>query len=718
MCIVLLKFRYSHTSRVEATAKLINSLKTAAPRSLSAHPCVSLNMSERHEYPKTPPLVKHDLLDGIGEPLPSSPIPDLSHFKSPPTSNVSALKSTLATIYTFKDSPSPPHSPRLPVTALVSIPLGVPVSSLPTMTIAVKNAHRHKLDPKSAKNSTAFKHFLTHLHTHEAGAYIHGVGIILPPASVDGDDGYHARIVHCVDFTSLVSIVAKVTQAPSLWDPDDGLSSSTGSSSSPRVQSSIDFALSSQPAPSAANSSPVLTSSTPPLLWSPDEWVEPTYLSNVDDDDDEDLMDIVASDTVVSQLLSQAPPPASAPDVSSFHKDTSAAAADVFYSQLSRSQGSRADSYIYHMRNFNGWVKATLIALSSPQNPSKSGLTVLDLACGKGGDLQKWALHKNSIRKYVGVDVARGSLKEAAERATSNNQLSRLKSISFVVADLGSDVIGCKSKRKLLTWSKQSPEFSPTRSGGVSPTEQFDMVSIQFAIHYMMSSEERARRFMKTVGDLMSIGGILIVTTIDARVVAELLMSTGKVGASEDTTLSVGSGMCRLKFSADVVDKIFSPNPSYGLEYKFQLLDTPGSSAVDLPEWLCPAPLLSSLAAEAGMDMIEHKNFHEFFQDYHKSNESLLYGMNVLGYDGKVSQDEWDISRLYCVMKFQKIRDSAMQGEEFEEADEPDEPEPAEASKPLSFAEAMMKAKRDMGEEAWAALSSEEKSNHVKKLLS
>lgn len=44
---------------------------------------------------------------------------------------------------------------------------------------------------------------------------------------------------------------------------------------------------------------------------------------------------------------------------------------------------------------------------------------MLDLACGKGGDLGKWATHPDGIEKYVGSDIAFGSLEHLVERLAS-----------------------------------------------------------------------------------------------------------------------------------------------------------------------------------------------------------------------------------------------------------------------------------------------------------
>jgi mRNA (guanine-N7-)-methyltransferase len=206
-----------------------------------------------------------------------------------------------------------------------------------------------------------------------------------------------------------------------------------------------------------------------------------------------------------------------------YHADVGAAAADAFYSGLTRSLDTRADSRIYHMRAFNGWVKATQIQELDPKTTnatakgsrgkaaggggSDQGLRLLDLACGKGGDLGKWVLHPRGISNYVGIDVARGSLRDAAIRARTPNLRSKLPRCTFTCADLGSDVPGRlksnlssrKSDRmqKLLSWSLQNddptnvtgpPKFRMVRGGGISPNDRFDVVSIQFAIHYMMST--------------------------------------------------------------------------------------------------------------------------------------------------------------------------------------------------------------------------------------
>eukprot|EP00984_Skeletonema_dohrnii_P020995 scaffold10381_cov144-Skeletonema_dohrnii-CCMP3373.AAC.1 len=414
-----------------------------------------------------------------------------------------------------------------------------------------------------------------------------------------------------------------------------------------------------------------------------------------------------------------------------FHANAGAAAADAFYSGLTRTLDTRADSRLYHMRAFNGWVKATQIAELDPdisfaanngkKRSRRAPLRVLDLACGKGGDLGKWTLHQRGVENYVGVDVARGSLIDAAIRARtmSKRKTCKLRKCTFTLADLGEDVPGRKRSenankmQKLLTWTMQNetnaekevdPKFVALEGGGIAETDKFDVVSIQFAIHYMMQTRKRARRFFHTVSSLLEIGGNLIATTIDARVVIEKLMALGldlhfdemdqheevdkssneaihhngnkrrKVNDENEVTVKVGNGVCRLKFDPAVVRKVFEPSNSieemFGLQYTFTLVEGSDHAAgvgeaVDLPEWLTPIPALEELAEEAGLKMEYASNFHSFYQERKDpakfpAAHNALYNMKVLNRNGSISEQEWNVSRMYVAIKFRKVRESSI----------------------------------------------------------
>ena len=268
------------------------------------------------------------------------------------------------------------------------------------------------------------------------------------------------------------------------------------------------------------------------------------------------------------------------------------------------------------------------------------------------------------------------ALVDAALRA--RKMRNRMKLCTFSCADLGHDVPGRlrsskhKHMQKLLTWSLQNekphesnpPEFKMLRGGGIKQEDRFDVVSIQFAIHYMMQTRKRARRFFRTVSQLLDVGGNLIATTIDARIVIAHLMNLGLNLHFDDPSgkdiggepiISVGGGACRITFDAPTVKQIFEehkgelPENLFGLQYTFTLVE--GSDhgagvgdAVNLPEWLIPIPILEALGKEVGLEVEYAHNFHEFYKirsdpSSHAASHSSLYNMKVLNRNGSISEE-------------------------------------------------------------------------------
>lgn len=85
------------------------------------------------------------------------------------------------------------------------------------------------------------------------------------------------------------------------------------------------------------------------------------------------------------------------PIYKSIDKDVSSSVADHYNARPNVQPEVRGRSDIIHLRDFNNWTKSVLIR----EFVSQRNLKVLDLACGKGGDLFKW--DKARVSHVTGV---------------------------------------------------------------------------------------------------------------------------------------------------------------------------------------------------------------------------------------------------------------------------------------------------------------------------
>eukprot|EP01118_Nematostelium_gracile_P010476 TRINITY_DN3614_c0_g1_i1.p1 TRINITY_DN3614_c0_g1~~TRINITY_DN3614_c0_g1_i1.p1 ORF type:complete len:355 (-),score=81.92 TRINITY_DN3614_c0_g1_i1:71-1084(-) len=265
----------------------------------------------------------------------------------------------------------------------------------------------------------------------------------------------------------------------------------------------------------------------------------------------------------------------------------------------------RMESRVYHMKNFNNWVKSVLINSYVNRNDS-----VLDLGGGKGGDLKKWQHVK--IGHLVLADVAEHSVRPAVDRYNSNN--SNFPAV-FVVADC---------------WKKGWLDHIPREI-------LFDVVSCQFSFHYAFETEEKARNALYNITCRLKPGGTFIGTIPNAYWIVKKIRST--------PDLSFGNEIFCISFE----QKDFFP--PFGAEYLFQLEDS-----VDCPEFLVHMGVLQNLAAEYDLKLEYSAPFHNFFKDSLESRENveLLYRMKALNQESTISADEWEACGIYSVFVFKK----------------------------------------------------------------
>ncbi|KAL8733762.1 MAG: hypothetical protein Q9166_001956 [cf. Caloplaca sp. 2 TL-2023] len=187
----------------------------------------------------------------------------------------------------------------------------------------------------------------------------------------------------------------------------------------------------------------------------------------------------------------------------------------------------RTDSRIKGLRGFNNWVKSTIIHKFSP-NTDDSGtenpLLVLDIGCGKGGDLAKWAQAPQEVALYVGIDAAEISIDQARERYAQmgrgggrggrggrrgrdgygGGRSQQAFDAEFIVQDAFGRSIGNIPIVRDVGFDTKGG----SRWGGGG----FDVVSMMFCMHYAFEDEGKTRGMLQNIAGALKKGGKFIGT--------------------------------------------------------------------------------------------------------------------------------------------------------------------------------------------------------------
>ena len=277
--------------------------------------------------------------------------------------------------------------------------------------------------------------------------------------------------------------------------------------------------------------------------------------------------------------------------------------ADHYNAVKQRPVTERKDSKIINLRSFNNWIKSCLI-----NTYVKRGDHVLELACGKGGDLLKW--RQAGISYLLGADIADISIQNAQSRYNDRN-------FNFKADFACIDCFGVSLSQ-------------------VTKRQKFDIVSCQFALHYAFESESRARQALKNIGQHLVTDGYFIGTIPNSNLlVKKLLHASG---------LSFGNSIFNVRFENKTNFDI------YGHVYHFEL----DEAVNDCPEYLVHFETLITLAREYGMKLVLLKPFHFFYEEKLDEYFDLFQRMRVCA-NGAFDADCWEATGLYNVFAFKKL---------------------------------------------------------------
>ncbi|KAB8234888.1 mRNA (guanine-N7)-methyltransferase [Aspergillus alliaceus] len=315
----------------------------------------------------------------------------------------------------------------------------------------------------------------------------------------------------------------------------------------------------------------------------------------------------------------------------------------------------KTESKIKGLRSFNNWIKSTLIQKFSPDEEFLSRsvgtkewaddtappptqdrrLLVVDLGCGKGGDLGKWQLAPQTVDLYVGLDPAEVSIVQARERyngmRTGRGPRGRrgpLFHAEFFPKDCFGEYLG---DVPIVQQVGIDPNAGPggsvmsSRWGGGG----FDVVASMFTVHYAFESEEKARQMLRNVAGCLRKGGRFLGVCpnsdiISARV-AELNQKRKEREAvakkeeaepedgeveEDDNKIEWGNSIYRVKFPGDTPeDGVF--RPPFGWKYSYYMEE----AVEEIPEYVVPWEAFRALTEDYNLELQYRKPFLEVWED-------------------------------------------------------------------------------------------------------
>ncbi|KAL2821988.1 mRNA capping enzyme-domain-containing protein [Aspergillus granulosus] len=321
----------------------------------------------------------------------------------------------------------------------------------------------------------------------------------------------------------------------------------------------------------------------------------------------------------------------------------------------------KTESKIKGLRTFNNWVKSTLIQKFSPDEEfvarsvdskdwangaapptsEEKRLLVIDLGCGKGGDLGKWQLAPQPIDLYVGLDPADVSIDQARDRYNQmrsgrgpRGRRGPLFHAEFAPKDCFGEWLGdVPIVQQVGIESNVGPGGSvmASRWGGGG----FDVVASMFTIHYAFESEEKARQMLRNVAGCLKKGGRFLGVCPNSDVISAQVAAYHKKKKEREATakpedaepedgevedddkkLEWGNSIYRVRFPGSTPeDGVF--RPPFGWKYSYFMEE----AVEEIPEYIVPWEAFRALTEDYNLELQYRKPFLEVWKDEKDDSE-------------------------------------------------------------------------------------------------
>ena len=257
------------------------------------------------------------------------------------------------------------------------------------------------------------------------------------------------------------------------------------------------------------------------------------------------------------------------------------------------------------MRSFNNYIKKNMI-----NTYCQEGSSVLDIGCGRGGDILKFVDAR--IGSYVGLDIDYSGLYLISDSANSRYEKLRksnknIPKMVFINAD-ARGLFNVKSQESILA---NMPETNKDMiEQYLNPKQKYDVINCQFTIHYYLSDESAWGNFCKNINNNLADNGHFLVTTFDGDTLKKLLQNKSKL------TVGYTDNYGKKNTFFEIV-KMYKDDAS-GVGLAIDLYNSLISEKDKfIREYLVEKEfLIKSMADKCGLELIETDTFKNLFQLY------------------------------------------------------------------------------------------------------
>jgi len=214
---------------------------------------------------------------------------------------------------------------------------------------------------------------------------------------------------------------------------------------------------------------------------------------------------------------------------------------DVYYNNIETggTNTSTPFSLTRALRDFhNLYVKSKLI-----ESVSEREHTLIDYACGKGGDLPKWIQAKLAF--IFGIDVSRDNIQNRLNGACSRyiNYKKKYKNCPACLFAQGNSASNIRTNEQAFFTEKdkeisravfgKGPKDAVVLGKGVYKNyavakDGFHISSVQFALHYFFENNITLNQFIRNLSECTRLGGYFIGTCYDGDAVFQRLKTIEK----------------------------------------------------------------------------------------------------------------------------------------------------------------------------------------------